>query len=350
VVYRGGLSGGLKARVVPVQESVSETPRRRRLMVRGLMWAAAVLILVWIFSRVDPSDIIIALKRTRPFTFAAAVLLFSCVTLILDSITHFWLFNRFNPRIDFLTTLRCRGETYLLLSLGFIYGQGGMAYSVSRRADKPLSEVTGSILFLMLNTLISLMVFPTIALVFFINETAAPEFRASKEWSIVVRWLVISWPLIVLHYLFWARRWDNPLRRRLKEGLSTAFDQARITDYAVALGLRLIQVVFWVGFTWLGLKAFMIDITVFDLMIIGPLVGLISAIPTPGRIGPGQAAWLLLFQHRADPAALVAFSLLWVVGINILRWIIGAMFLALPGGPSSMDEKPRARGGAGAHE
>jgi len=305
------------------------------------MWAGAAAVLVWIFRRVPLDQALEALSGVRLGSFLAVAAGFSALTLLLDSLTHYWLFNRFNPPLDFWSTLRCRGETYLLLSLGFLYGQGGMAYAVSRRAKKPLAEVTGSILFIMLNTLISLMVFPTLALIFFIRETAAPEFRSSPEWSIVVRWLVVSWPLIILHFVFWARRWDNPLRRRLVGGLARAFDDAGPKDYAVAIGLRSVQTVAWCAFTWLGLRSFSAQVPLFDLMALGPLVGLISAIPTPGRIGPGQAAWLLLFSHRADPAALVAFSIVWVMGINVMRWLIGALFLALPGaGPLRRPQAP----------
>jgi hypothetical protein len=174
-------------------------------------------------------------------------------------------------------------------------------------------------------------VFPTLAMIFFIRETAAPGFRSSPEWGIVMKWLMISWPLIILHFVFWARRWDNPLRRKLVGGLARAFDDAGPADYAVALGLRMAQTMAWCAFTWLGLRAFSARVPLFDLMALGPLVGLISAIPTPGRIGPGQAAWLLLFSHLVDPAVLVAFSIIWVMGINVMRWVIGAVFLALPG-------------------
>ena len=171
-------------------------------------------------------------------------------------------------------------------------------------------------------------------------------FRSSPEWSIVVKWLMISWPLIVLHFVFWARRWDNPLRSRLVGGLARAFDAAGPRDYAVALGLRMAQTMAWCAFTWLGLRTFSARVPLFDLMALGPMVGLISAIPTPGRIGPGQAAWLLLFSHRADPAVLVAFSIVWVMSINVMRWLIGALFLALPGaaslkrgGPADLENK-----------
>ena len=307
----------------------------RKIIIRAVMWAAAILILVWIFRRVPPDQALESLKRVKVPLFILVIAMFASLTLLLDSITHYWLFNRFNPPLDFLTTLRCRGETYILLSLGFLYGQSGMAYAVSRRAQKPLADVTGSLLFLMLTTLISLMVFPTLALLLFINQTIAPEFRASWEWAIVVRWLLISWPLIILHFVFWARRWDNPIRRRLTQGLSSAFDRAGVKDYGIALALRTVQTLCWCLFTWLGLIAFGVSIPLFDLMTLGPLIGLISAIPTPGRIGPGQAAWLLLFQNIADPAALAAFSLLWVISINITRWLIGAVFMIFPQPPTA---------------
>lgn len=325
---------------------MEEKKKARKIMVRAAMWAGAALILLWVFRRAPLDRMIADLALINVPLFLAVIVGFSALTLALDSVTHYWLFNRFNPPLGFLDTLRCRGETYLLLSLGFLYGQGGMAYAVSRRTAKPITEVTGSVFFLMLNTLISLMVFPTLTLLFFLSATAAPEFRASREWSIVARWLMISWPLIILHFVFWAKRWDNPLRRRLVGGLAGAFDQAGARDYAIALGLRFLQTLCWCAFTWLGLRAAQVHISLFDLMALGPLIGLISAVPTPGRLGPGQAAWLLLFQHKADPAALAAFSIIWVMSINIMRWIIGAVFLALPGAARIKKSPPSSDSGA----
>ena len=97
------------------------------------------------------------------------------------------------------------------------------------------------------------------------------------------------------------------------------------------LGLRLIQVFLSVGFSWLGLRAAGAAIPLKDLMILGPIVGLAAAIPTPGRLGTSQAAWVLLFEHIADPELLFAFSLLWTVSVNVIRWAVGAVFISLPG-------------------
>jgi len=318
-----------------------EGPSARRRAIRALMWVLAAAVLVWLFRKTPPREVWEALKQTNPLVFPAVVAVFTFFTLLLDSATHFWLFNRFNPKVDFKTVFISRGETYLLLSFGFLYGQGGMAWSVSRRTGKPLGEVTGSILFLMFNSLVTLMALPTLGLILFMDYVLTPEFRNSQEWGIVVRWLMISWPLIVIHFLFWSNLWDNPLRRRVKRGVSTTFAHARAADYAVAIGLRTLQSINWVLFSWIALHASEILINIKDLFLLGPLVGLISAIPTPGRLGPPQAAWQLLFQNKADAAALLSFALSWTVSVNLIRWLTGAVFLAIYRGPQPETENGR---------
>ncbi len=141
---------------------------------------------------------------------------------------------------------------------------------------------------------------------------------------------MVCWPLVIAHFIFWSRRWQNPLRSRLSEGAALAVSRARHSDYGVIVGFRAVQAVAWCAFSWLGLMASGIHLDFSDLLVFGPMVGLISAIPTPGRMGTSQAAWQLLFESKADAAALVAFSILWVMSVNVMRWVIGAVFLALP--------------------
>ncbi len=322
-----------------------QEPARKKWVYRAVMWVAAIVILAWLFKKTPPQEVLSALKRTDPFFFSGVALTFALVTLLTDSVTHYWLFNRFNPSMDFKTVLVTRGESYLLLSLGFLYGQGGLAFLVSRRTGKPLSEVTGSILFIMFNSLVTIMVLPTIALVFFIDQMASPGFRGSPEWEVMVRWLMISWPLIILHFIFWSNRFKNPLRVRMKKRLTIAFDKARPVDYLAAIGFRLVQAGNWLIFTWLALRACHVLLPVKSLVLMGPLVLLISAVPTPGRLGTTQAGWKLLFEHAADPASLIAFSLLWSISISIIRWLAGAIFLAVSGlkrEPSTGEGPPAA--------
>jgi len=321
-----------------VGEDSGEGPAGKGLS-RALMWAAAIGILAWMLVTLDGERILESIKHTDPLAFLAVAVFFTVITLLLDSVTHWWVFNRFNSKASFKTTLRARGETYLLLSLGFLYGQGGMAYLYSKRADRPLGEVTGSIFFIMLNTLIALMVFPTIAVVFFFGKLTAPEFAESLVF--VKWWLIVTWPLIVAHFVFWARDWKFGARQRAKDGVWQTFDKAGGKDYLVMQAFRGLQTVLWILGSFLALMAVGVHVPLVELAVRGPLVGLIAAIPTPGRLGTSQAGWVLLFGGIAgNPEAVIAFSLLWTISVSLIRWAIGALFLALGG------EKDISRRGA----
>lgn len=309
----------------------------RRWTIRVSMWAAAVLVLFWVFRNVSPGETLDATNNIQPIYFASVVAIFCLFTLVLDSITHYWLFNRFNPPMDFMGVLRARGESYLLLSLGFIYGQGSMAYFVSGRTQKPLGEVTGSLFFLMFNNFLVLIIISTVSLFLFAGRAAFAGFMSSPEYKIVSSLLLVAWPICIVFLVFWTKDWDNPIRRRMKHGVNMAFDRARATDYLTAMALRSLQFVLWALFSWMALGAATVHISLSDLFSLGPIVGLAGAIPTPGRLGTSQGAWLLLFQHSAAPAALVAFSLLWSLGTSLARWIIGAVFLALGKAPGEQE-------------
>jgi hypothetical protein len=129
---------------------------------------------------------------------------------------------------------------------------------------------------------------------------------------------------------------EGGLRRRAGAGLGRTFSQASFRDYLSTIGLRMAQVVNWMIFSWLGLMAAGVTLPLRAIFTLGPLIGLAAVIPTPGRLGTSQAAWVLCFQHLAPAEALFAFSLLWTLSVNLLRWIIGSLFFA--GSPAR--EKP----------
>ena len=318
------MSDGPKSPEIMDEGEVTSSNKR---IVKIFMWLLVVAVFVWIFQKVSLEDVYVAAAKVDLVWFFAAVFGFFISTYLFDSMTHYWLFSRFNPPVTFLDVMYSRGETYLLLALGFLYGQGGMAYSISKRLNKPLDEVSGSIVFLMFNTLISLLLFPTLAVIFFFNQISTPEFRASDEWKYIMGWLLISWPLIIAHFLFWIPDWKWEIRKKLSTRVGRTFDKAGIKDYLILLTLRMTQVFLWLFFTWLALKASFINIPAQKLIIMGPMVGLISAIPTPGRLGPSQGAWLVFFGSYAKEADLVAFSLLYIFIMSGLRWLFGALFL-----------------------
>jgi len=304
---------------------LNTSPPVGKFRLRFLWWLLAALILVMVFLKVPLDDVIAAAGRGRLGRFAAVAVTFTLATYLLDSCVHLWLFRRFLPPVGAGTVFRARGESYLLLALGFVYGQGGMAYLMSRRTGKPVTETAGVLLFLMLNNLMAIIAFPTLALLLLAPDSGL---RSSAEWRQIPLWLAGTWVVCAAVVLFWARDWKLPLRDRLKRGLGSTIDRARPRDYAIVISLRALQALSWCCFSWLGLGAFGVEIPLGSLLVLGPIVGLSAAIPTPGRLGTSQGAWLLLFGAHYDPARILAFSLCWTVGVNLCRWLLGAAFVA----------------------
>jgi len=288
-----------------------------------LLWALAIGALVFVFSRVQISHLAEAWTRFHLLWFLGPLVAFYFILFFLDSYAHFWLVRRFASRLPYREVLRARGASYLLAGLGLLYGQGSMAYILSKKSGRGLAEMAGIISFLAFNTFHALLILPTFALLFSLHH----EFAQTREFHSLALFAAVAWPLFALSLFFWITGRPRFLRRRLKSSLFIAFDQARLSDYAWIICLRLAQSLIWIGFTAISLRSLDLQLPASSLLLKLPIVLLIGTIPTPGRLGTTQGAWVLLFSNQAPASDLLLFSLAWTLSMNLLRWLFGLIFL-----------------------
>ncbi|OGP57277.1 MAG: hypothetical protein A2V67_01120 [Deltaproteobacteria bacterium RBG_13_61_14] len=288
------------------------------------LWALALAILIVIFRRVPFSQLAQAWSRFHLLGFAGPLVAFFLVLFFLDSYAHAWLLRRFGAPLPYPEVLRARGASYLLASVGFLYGQGSIAYILSKKTGRSLSEIAGIIFFLAYNTYHSLLILPTLLLFSFFHD---PGFGQTREFHWLLLFMAVAWPLFALSLLFWVRGRPQSLRRRLHTPLLAAFDQARLSDYAFVIALRLVQNLIWIALTAVALRSLDLRLPLADLILKLPLISFVAAIPTPGRLGTTQGAWLVLFAGQAPAQDLLLFSLAWTLAMNLLRWIFGLLFL-----------------------
>jgi len=288
-----------------------------------LLWALALGALVFLFRRVPFSQLAGAWSRFHLLWFLGPTLSFYLILFFLDSYAHFWLVGRFTLHLPYLEVLRARGASFLLSGLGLFYGQGSMAYILSKKSGRSLAEMAGILSFLAFNTFHALLILPTFALFFFLHQ----EFAQTREFHYLALFAALAWPLFALSLFFWITGRPQFLRRRLKASLFTAFDQAKLRDYAWIICLRLAQSLLWIAFTALALRSLDLHLPAASLLLKLPLVLLIGVIPTPGRLGTTQGAWVLLFSNQAPASDLLLFSLAWTLSMNLLRWLTGLLFL-----------------------
>ncbi len=307
-------------------EAVPAPPRRARKLTRQvILWLVVVVIFYFIFRRVPVAEVLNAFRMMNPWRFFPIVTAFVIFWFALDSYLHYWVFKRFNIKMGFRQVFEARAASTLLLGIGFFYGQGGMAYLISRKSGKPITEVVGCLLFLVFNTYHSILIMPTFGLLFFMDYfrqglADAPELR-----SLIIL-LAISWPIFFLSIAFWSKSWNFWPRTKAKGGIWYAFDQVRLRDFAVVILLRMLGICVWIVMISAAMPALGLHMPIGTLFAFLPLVQLAGAIPTPGRLGTSEAVWLLLFHNIAPEHLLVAISLAWMQSVNILRYIIGLFF------------------------
>ena len=288
-----------------------------------LLWALALGTMVFLFRRVPLSQLAEAWTRFRWLGFIGPMLAFYFILFFLDAYAHFWLVRRFASPLPYGEVLRARGASYLLAGLGLLYGQGSMAYILSRKSGRSLAEMAGIIAFLAFNTFHALLILPTFALFFFLHH----EFAQTREFRSLALFAAVAWPLFAISLFFWITGRPQFIRRRLKTSLFAAFDRAQLRDYAWIILLRIVQSLIWIGLTALALRSLDLELPATSLLLKLPLVLLIGLIPTPGRLGTTQSAWVLLFSSQAPASDLLLFSLAWTLSMNLLRWLTGLLFL-----------------------
>jgi len=288
--------------------------RLRIILEQALLIAIVAAIFYLIFRRVKIHDVLLALRTVEPVRFFILSFLFVAATLLIDACTHFALFKRFNFNFSFSEMLQLRLANLLFASLGFIYGQGGMAWMASRDSKKPAAQVVGLLAFLFFNTFHAALFWITLGMIFFL-----PALNAAKTFSWLWIWIAIDWPLFIAWVWFWQSRFKNLVPARLRESLLYGFDRARPARYLEMGSLRALQFLVIAFFIRLALPGMLIDIPFRAVVSILPIQGILIAIPTPGRYGVNEGAFLLLFRNWAEESRLVAFGLLWGTCSNVLR-------------------------------
>ena len=297
-----------------------EKSRLRRAIEQVLLLALVVVIFWLIFRRVKISDVLAALKSVEPVRFFALSFLFVCATVLLDSYTHFILFRGFDFGFSFAQMLKLRLANLLFSSLGFIYGQGGMVWMAGRDSQKPPTRIVGILAFLFFNSFHAALFWVTLGMAVLLPWANVPnQFR----WLWV--WIAIDWPLYFAWVLFWQSRFKNRVPASLRASLLYGFDHAGPLLYLKMFLLRAAQFLVIAVFIWMAMPAMHIQVPFRVVMSLLPIQGIIIAIPTLGKYGVNEGAFLLLFKPWAAGSSLVAFALLWGTSSNILR-VLASLF------------------------
>ncbi len=291
---------------------------RWRKTLEQIFFTLLVVFIFWyIFRKIPFAQFLQYLKAVEPVRFFACSFLFVVSAFIVDAYTHYVLFKNFNYGLKLKQIFELRLATMLFVALGYFYGQGGIAYIISKHAKRPATEVVGLLAFLFFNTFHATLLFITLGQAIFL-----PMLGKAHEFSWLWWWIIPDWILFFAWIWFWQSRFKNFLPETLRCGLLRGFDSGKPILYAKMIALRAIMLALISFSVWLALPAFKISVPFFAIFSLLPIQNVAFAIPTPGRYGINEGSFILLLKLWAPESGLLAFAFLWGTSANILRSLL----------------------------
>lgn len=303
-------------------------PIKRSRLRRLGPWLVLAALFYLIFARVPLAQVYAAFFMVDLIPFTALAAMFILCLTVLDSLVQWYVFSRRHGPLPWREVFLARGARSFLDSLATAAGQAGMGYWLARRLQLPLAQAASTTFFLLFLEIYSLLVIPFVLLLWL------PEFGPRLIWQSslqahLFQALTLAWLAFAGALLFWRKSGPNLLQRLADRlGFWSSFHQATLTDFLIVLlGKTLLQAVL-LALSLLMLRTAHLELPPRLVFLYFPLITVLAALPiTPARLGTTQAGFLLFLQHAADPARLVAFSLLWQFMLNLFRWLLGALFL-----------------------
>jgi len=294
---------------------------RLRQALEQIFFALLVALIFWyIFHKIPFDQFVGALKSVEPVRFFACAALFVLLAFLVDACTHHVLFKNFGYGLKLKQVFELRLATMLLVALGYFYGQGGIAYIISKHARRPATEVVGLLAFLFFCTFHATLLFITLGQALFL-----PRLGKAQEFNWLWFWIAADWPLFFLWIWFWQTRFKNFLPETLRGGLLAAFDRGKPVLYLKLILLRSLMLALISFSVWLALPAFKLSVPFSAIFSLLPIQNVAFAIPTPGRYGVNEGSFILLLKLWAPKSGLLAFAFLWGTTANILRSLLSLL-------------------------
>ncbi len=292
----------------------------RRILERIFFLLLVAFIFWMIFRKVPIEQVLSAFKQVEPIRFFLCSALFVLLAFLADAYTHFVLIRNFGYQLKLRRVFELRLATMLFVSLGYFYGQGGIAYIISKHARRPVAEVVGLLAFLFFNTLHATLLFITLGAAIFL-----PMLGVSEKFHWLWYWIVPNWVLFLVWIGFWQSRFKKFVPQILRDGILLGFDRGKPLLYLKLISLRVLMLSIISFFVWLALPSFKLSVPFPALFSLLPIQNVAFALPTPGRYGINEGSFLLLFRTWAPESGLVAFSFLWGTSSNILRSLMSLL-------------------------
>ena len=238
---------------------------------------------------------------------------------LLDSWAYAYLVSQFNVPFSWAEGRALRGVTYLVAAVNWNAGTASIILYLRRFNGVPVLEAASSVFFY---TTMDLLVLFALAFAgaSFVGPSSEVENIRNVSGAALITAIAALWVLMASR-----PRWSW-LQRARRGSILRAFRLARSIDVFVLLAVRIVYFAGFLAIFYFGGRAFGIEVPFGLVLASVPLVLMAGALPlTPGGVGTQAAAMLFFWSGAGDEAAILAFGLVFPVGIMLVR-----VFVALP--------------------
>ena len=198
--------------------------------------------------------------------------------------------------VPYRDVLRAKAASATLLLLGYFFGGTGYAAWIARRMGVGAARAAGVVLYAMSSDL---------AAVCFVGGASA--WLGGHDVPAVLRTTATSIFGVLIALIL-----VSPLG--VPSRLPVIFQPWRTVPRARGLaqiGVRSVNIAIITGFTWVGARAFGMQVPPGVMAVYMPIIVLVTSLPfSVAGLGAAQAAWLLLLPWASGPRIL-AFQVLW---------------------------------------
>jgi hypothetical protein len=297
---------------------ISSTWKTVRPVVAPLL---TILIFVLIFRRVPFERFKEALAGADYATFFSALIPFSVLYFVLDTLVLHYVVRWFHGPIKYTDLLPVRAVDYLISILNHKLSQGAMVVYLSRRLATSVLEIASSIFFLDLLQKTHLVLWATVGMCLVADRVPKVLFGV----PIVV---VASWCVFLLYmkgHLQFLGRFLKPPDWRLFR----TFRIAPLNRYVQVLLLKAPLLIASAAVHTYAIRSFGVDLSFLNLLATLPIIFIVGALPiTVAHLGTTQAAWIYFHGEAAgETSALLAYSLAAHLTFMLGNAALGVVFL-----------------------
>jgi hypothetical protein len=282
--------------------------------------AITAVILVLIFRKI-PFDAFMEALANASFTgFFLALLPFSVLYFVLDTVVLWYVVRWFHGELSFGDLLPVRAVDYLISILNHRLSQGAMVVYLARRLSAGLLEIASTILLLDFLQKTHLILWASVGMLL-VSEQLPIELLLAPV-AVVVLWFVflgyVHGGLAPLGKLLAAPNWR----------LLRTFRLARPEHYVAVLALKAPLLLLAVVAHGYAIRSFGFEIPFARLLATLPIIFIVGALPiNVARLGTAPLAWLFFHGDVVPAPQLLAYSLAAHLTFMLANAALGVGFL-----------------------